>query len=119
MVETEQKTTLELLEALETAVERRRAAAAGASRGGAERFRREMERIALTAGEFASLFGVSPGAVQEWVAGRSVPPLWAEAAVSLLCQLTPRLRRKVLRRPEPAPAPGGRSEHPFSRIEEL
>jgi len=120
VVATEQKTTLELLDALVSALERRAPEDGGpnARRGGSERLRREMERIGLTAKEFSRLFGVPPGVVQNWTTDANAPPVWAEAAVSLLCQLTPRLRRRALQRPEPVTA-NGRREHPFSRIEEL
>lgn len=117
-------TVQEMLDILETEVEVLRSLAVLAvPRGFAvvapSLLRAELERAALTPGEFARIAEVSRQDVEDWLASRIPAPAWVLITVQLAALLTPSVRRKMLRQPlGKAIIPIGKA-HPFSRIEDL
>ncbi len=117
-------TIQEMLDILETEVEALRSLAVLAvPRGFAVvapgALRAELEKASLTALEFARIAEVPRDDVEGWLSNKIPTPAWVLTTVQLAAQLTPSVRRKMVRQPlGPAIIPTARV-HPFSRIEDL
>lgn len=117
-------TIQEMLDALETEVEALRSLAnLAVPRGFAvvapSALRAEMEKASLTATEFARIAGVSREDVEDWLGNKIPTPAWVLTTAQLAAQLTPSVRRKMVRQPLGQAIIPIQRVHPFSRIEDL
>jgi len=117
-------TIQEMLDALETEVEFLRSLAGMAvPRGFAvvapSAVRAEMEKAALTPGEFARIAAVPREDVEDWLADRTPAPAWVLTTIQLAALLAPSVRRKMARQPIGHAIIPIQKVHPFSRIEDL
>jgi len=81
--------------------------------------RAELEKAALTPLEFARIAEVPGQDVEDWLASRIPVPAWVLLTIQLAGQLTPSVRRKIVRQPLGRAIIPIQKVHPFSRIEDL
>jgi hypothetical protein len=117
-------TIQEMLDTLETEVEALRSLAIlGVPRGFAVvapgSLRAELEKASLTAMEFARIAEVPREDVEDWLSNKIPTPAWVLTTVQLAAQLTPSVRRKMVRQPLGQAIIPTPRVHPFSRIEDL
>ncbi|MBL8240102.1 MAG: hypothetical protein JNM66_21960 [Bryobacterales bacterium] len=117
-------TIQEMLDTLETEVAGLRSLAVMAvPRGYAvvapSALRAELEKAGLTPLEFARIAEVTREDVEDWLANRAPTPAWVLIPIQLAAQLTPSVRRKLLRQPLGKAIIPVEKAHPFSRIEDL
>jgi transcriptional regulator with XRE-family HTH domain len=84
-----------------------------------------MDRAGLSEAEFSAIFGISPGLLQDWLAGTRPVPSWVLPTIQMLYLLSPAVRQRLLRDMPlqqgkmPEPPRKQIKSHPFSRIEDL
>jgi hypothetical protein len=81
--------------------------------------RAELEKASLTAMEFARIAEVPREDVEDWLSNKVSTPAWVLTTVQLAAQLTPSVRRKMVRQPLGQAIIPTPRVHPFSRIEDL
>jgi hypothetical protein len=87
--------------------------------------RSQMDRAGLSEAEFSAIFGISPGLLQDWLAGTRPVPSWVLPTIQMLYLLSPAVRQRLLRDMPlqqgkmPEPPRKQIKSHPFSRIEDL
>ncbi len=79
-----------------------------------------MESAGLLAEDFAFVFSLNRGTVDNWLKGKASVPGWVAPSLRIFDQLPPSARRRILNRPKPQAVSGGNQsrQHPF-RLEEL
>lgn len=115
------ETILDMLEDLEAGIAALKTAKTGIPAGvyttllQPGQFRGQMDRLGLSPGDVARIFGVDQEAVREWLNNHGEIPAWVRASLLILGMLAPAARAKVLNGNKPT----GPRVHPFSRIEDL
>jgi hypothetical protein len=85
----------------------------------AENLQRQMDKAGLTVFDFATVFGVHPDVVQQWLFEKRPVPIWVPGAIQVFGLLPSSGRRKLLNIPEPRAVAVPARSHPFSRIKDL
>jgi hypothetical protein len=119
-----ERTTLDLLQAVEARLGALGVAVAAASQIppaalSAEALRVRMELAGLTKATFSSIFGVPEAFTREMLEGARPIPSWVPVVIRMFQLLNPAQQRQLL---QPQTATAGKrrgNAHPFSRIEEL
>jgi hypothetical protein len=85
----------------------------------AESLHRQMDKAGLTVLDFATVFGIHPDVVQQWLFEKRPVPIWVPGAIQVFGLLPSSGRRKLLNIPEPRAVAVPTGSHPFSRIKDL